>query len=343
MKKRILYFDLLNIVASFCVVAMHCNGIVHTYSDSLTWKSALVVESAAYWAVPIFFMLSGATQMEFEKKYSTRQYLEKRFKRTGIPFLVWSILAIAYQSVLNGNPLPDRSPRTLINSIVNTRIENVYWFFIPLFSVYLSMPILSAIKRAGREYLWYFLIFGFGTYSILPFLFQIVGLEFNQALSFPMAGGYVAFAVWGYLLSTTRLEKRQRILIYLGGVIGLFSRFFGTLLLSSANAGINKLFWGYLNWPSVLLATAVFVWFQYQDWGFLQEHSKIQKGISALSGASFGVYLTHMLVIRVLGILLRIPSSDWRWRTMGIVLVYGCAFLLVKGIQKIPVLKKIIP
>ena len=57
MKKRVIYFDLLNITASFAVVAMHCNGIVHSFSNTLSWKQSLIVEVAAYWAVPVFFML----------------------------------------------------------------------------------------------------------------------------------------------------------------------------------------------------------------------------------------------------------------------------------------------
>lgn len=53
-KEKILYYDILNILACICVVAMHCNGIVHSYSNTIEWKSALIVEVVAYWAVPVF-------------------------------------------------------------------------------------------------------------------------------------------------------------------------------------------------------------------------------------------------------------------------------------------------
>ena len=71
--KRIFYFDLLNIVACIAVIALHCNGIVHMYSEARCWKTSLIVETVAYWAVPVFFMLTGATLMDYRKRYSTKE------------------------------------------------------------------------------------------------------------------------------------------------------------------------------------------------------------------------------------------------------------------------------
>ena len=79
--KHILYYDLLNICACLCVIFLHCNGIAHFYSNTLAWKQALLVEVGAYWAVPIFFMLSGATLMNYRKRYSTKEFFKKRFFR----------------------------------------------------------------------------------------------------------------------------------------------------------------------------------------------------------------------------------------------------------------------
>lgn len=61
MKKRVLYYDILNIIATFGVVMLHNNGLAHVFSNSPHWYQALGVEVLFYWPVPIFFMLSGAT------------------------------------------------------------------------------------------------------------------------------------------------------------------------------------------------------------------------------------------------------------------------------------------
>lgn len=77
---------MLNIIACFCVICMHCNGIVHRYSNSAEWKQSMIVETIAYWAVPVFFMMSGATLMNYGERYDIKTHLKKRFLRVGIPF-----------------------------------------------------------------------------------------------------------------------------------------------------------------------------------------------------------------------------------------------------------------
>lgn len=67
-QSRRAYFDLLSLVASFGVVAMHCNGIVHWGPTTPHWSQALAVEVLFYWAVPIFFMLTGAKTMSYRNR-----------------------------------------------------------------------------------------------------------------------------------------------------------------------------------------------------------------------------------------------------------------------------------
>lgn len=86
-KKRILYFDILNILACFGVVCLHQNGIVHWYDiHTAPFKQSLIFEVGFFWAVPIFFMLSGATLFDYRSRYSTKEFLLRRAKRVLIPF-----------------------------------------------------------------------------------------------------------------------------------------------------------------------------------------------------------------------------------------------------------------
>ena len=78
-RKRIVYFDVLNVLACLCVVGMHCNGAVHVFSDSSVWRQSLLVDVLAYWAVPVFVMLSGATLMNYRRRYSTKVFLDGAF------------------------------------------------------------------------------------------------------------------------------------------------------------------------------------------------------------------------------------------------------------------------
>ena len=88
-KKRVGYFDALNVVSCIAVVAMHVNGTsLYTFQHSVSWLSSLFIDCLCYFAVPVFFMLTGATLMDYRKRYNTYEFIKKRFSRTMIPFLL---------------------------------------------------------------------------------------------------------------------------------------------------------------------------------------------------------------------------------------------------------------
>ena len=124
--KRVLYFDLLNICACICVVALHCNGIVHSYSDARCWKTSLIVETVAYWAVPVFFMLTGATLMDYRKKYSTKEYFIKRFTKTLIPFIAWSLFFLFLKVHSGDIVLEQLNIGKVLQMILNCEILSIY-------------------------------------------------------------------------------------------------------------------------------------------------------------------------------------------------------------------------
>lgn len=91
-EKRIIFIDYLNVASCIAVIALHCNGCFWSFSHAAYWKSAVFIECLFYWAVPCFFMITGATLIDYRKKYNTEIYFKKRFQRTVIPFLFWSIV-----------------------------------------------------------------------------------------------------------------------------------------------------------------------------------------------------------------------------------------------------------
>lgn len=101
---RVLYYDLLNIAATVAVVYLHCNGIVHTYSDGVEWSTALIVEVLFYWAVPVFFMLTGAKTLGYRAKRDTESFLFGRFVRIFAPFLFWSAVIFLSASAVSYYP-----------------------------------------------------------------------------------------------------------------------------------------------------------------------------------------------------------------------------------------------
>ena len=262
--KRIIYYDILNIFACICVVAMHCNGIVHEYSNSIEWKQALVVETVAYWAVPIFFMLSGAKLLTYREKYDTFTFLKKRLEHVLIPWIAWCIIWMLYK-VLILKSIHIISLKSFIvsmyNGIFNNEFQTVYWFFIPMIMSYLCMPVISSFI-SNRSLLWYIVIVTFITYSFLPEICAIIGISYNGSLGFPMGGGYILYIILGYLLSTIQEAKFVRCIIYCLGLGSALLRYIGTYVLSIRSNNLDKTYWGYMYFTCVFLSVAVFLFFK---------------------------------------------------------------------------------
>ena len=98
--------------------------------------------------------------------------------------------------------------------------------------------------------------------------------------------------------------------------------------------------WDYENWPSVMLAVAIFVLIkQLCKWKLFQT-PQFAKLVRWLSGASFGIYLIHIFVINQLTARLSINTASGWWRLIGAPAVYIIALLAVKLLQKIPYVGK---
>ena len=157
-----------------------------------------------------------------------------------------------------------------------------------------------------------------------------------------MLNGYILYALLGYVLSTTKLKKKCRIVIYIFGVVGVLIRLLGTYYLSARDGAINKMFFGNIEYYTFFWSMAVFVFVKHSKiLARLENNNKVCKIFSKLSSVSFGVYLTHMIVLTNLK--LYIDSGTYAWRLLVPILIYCICLVIVIIIKKIPVMKHIIP
>lgn len=348
-KKYILYFDLLNIFACFAVVALHVNGAVHTFAKTRNWVSCMFIEALFYFAVPVFFMLTGATLMNYRKRYDTGAFFKKRIFKTFVPFMIWSIIGICWSIFYTkGMKISDiNTPAKFISAVINCKGMGIYWFFPALFSVYLTIPLFSLVdeeKRIGKKGIFTYLILVYIVLNVLlPFVCRLTGIQWNSALNAVSCGGYVVWFLIGYLLANTDINKKFRILIYILGLIGFFMYFYLTVQNSFKTGKFDKTYAGYMNIPAMLMGTAVFVFFKYGKWNFIDKHEKAVRFVRNLSSASFGVYLIHYYLkdfsIRHFGI----DPRSTLYRIVGTFIIYGLSVIIVRVIQKSPVIRKMVP
>ena len=340
--KRVVYYDILNIISIIAVVAMHQNSIVHKNPMIRAWNTSLIVDCIFYFAVPVFCMLTGATLMNYREKYDTKTFFKKRFSKVLIPFLFWSSVMFIWKIFII-KTLKVNGVVELINDFFKYKHEYTYYFMFVILGLYLMMPLLSHFTEPKhRKTLWYIVALFFIINSGLVPILRLVKIEWNMDFSV-LFGNYVFFVILGYLLSTEDIKKDYRILIYFGAIVGLVYRYAITFILSKRTGIVDKTCWGYETWNSILLAASVFLIVKkfFNNPSFINE--KTAKALATISSCTFGVYLIHLIVKYYEIQLLNVNENSWIWRTVGIIPTYLISLGIVYIMKKIPVLKKLVP
>lgn len=342
-KNRIIYIDILNILAMICVVALHCNGIVHTYLNARSWTTSLLVEVICFWAVPVFLMITGATLMNYRNKYDTKTFFKKRVLKVVIPFVFWAIIMIIWKYSIGYLNIEKFSIPNILNIIFTNQEESTYYFIFVILGVYLTLPILSHLAdEKYRKTLWYAVIVLFITQSVLPVICTIFNIIYNNDLTI-LLGGYILFVLLGYLISTQEIKKRYRVIIYVLGILSMIFRYVMTYYWSTKAQNVDRTLFGYIQFHSVFLAAAVFIFVKNIKFNEIIKNNKISKFLSKISSCSFGIYLIHQIVMYYETHLLNINIYGWKWRTIGIITTYLISLTIVYILKKIPILKKVVP
>ena len=339
-KKRIVYLDILNIIAIIAVVAMHCNGIVHGNINTRAWATSLIVDCICYFAVPLFIMISGANLMKYREKYDTKTFFKKRFMKVLIPFIFWAVFMFIWKIYILKS-LELHSFKEVLNAFFANKEESTYYFVWNIIGIYLTMPLLSLLaKKENNKSLWFVVLLYFIFNAFIPNILSLVGINYNTNASVQFAG-YVIFAILGYLLSNEDIKKKYKIIIIISAVLGLIYRYSTTFILSKEAGYVVKTTWGYTSWHAILLTSAVFI--IVKDINFNNLSNKVKTKLAEIAGCSYAIFLIHQIVMYYEKSLLNINSASWHWRTIGVITTYLIALGITLLLKKIPVIKDIVP
>lgn len=339
-KKRIQYFDVINVISCFSVVALHCNGYVHQldHTDSLWWLHVLI-EVLFYNAVPLFFMLSGATLVGYHKKYDTKTFFKKRIRKTVIPFIFMSAcFSLLFIYTKYGEDSWINIGKTVIIGIVTGYVPfTTYWFFIPLFLLYAFMPFISVMmeqlthKQQGMLMLLLFILQS----CVVP-IFCLsnrghMAYEFMQGL--PICN-FVIYILLGYFISHNPVEKNNRFMIACAILTAFLM--FGRYTLVYNLTTHDDIAFNYTAAYAVVPSATIFMLAK----KFC--HGKLGGGIvtESLSRRSFGVFLIQQFVIIVM---FRYIDNKSLAALLMIPIVYLLCVLIVYVVQKIKFTRWIMP
>ena len=336
MDNRKNYITILSSISIIAMVILHTNGCFWDFNRGATWFSANIIECVFYFAVPIFFMITGVNLIDYQDRYSSKEYLKKRIKKTVIPFLFWSILGVLFfcikESKLN-------DIKYIYNSVMGTSIISIYWFFPAIFCVYLSLPLFASVEKSKKLPVFKYLCLMFLILNcLIPFIDSVFNLGLKLPLSIIVCTDYLFFTLVGYILDKVELKKHQRIIIYFFGIIGLLLHIIGTYTFSMSEDNIVKTFKGYENLPSILYSISIFVIVK-------QISSKINhiKFFEFFSKYTFSIFLLHGFIVYIAEKILHVNTLSLLYRLGAPFIIIPICIIITFILRKIPIVKNIVP
>lgn len=295
--------DFLRVVAALFVVTGHVSSdyLFRYPAGNAQWNIAVIYDFLAHMLVPFFFMISGSFLLDPERELPGKKLLTK-IGRLAFALLFWSLIYLIIGLIRA------RADLTYIRQNLGWLLQRLIagevhlWFLWALIGLYLVAPILRQIVRCETAAIWFIILF-FAVQVLLPLLIELpkVGYLFStvrDSMKINLVLGYVGYFVLGYIIKVHQVKKGI-VLCALGVAAVCFIPGVLMTIRRSTIAGEPQLeLMEYMHPCMIVPSVTVFL----AATELLQRHPSFGQGklIRFLSAHSFGIYLSHMLILKVL-------------------------------------------
>ncbi len=347
-QKQFLFWpDLIRVVATLLVITVHVSGQITNAWGKIPksdWVIADIYGGIARVCVPLFFMISGYLLLPRSEPLGT--FYRKRLPKVVIPLIAWSLIYVGWYC---GNHPGTCSPPVIQNLLFVQGAYYHLWFLYVLIGIYLILPVLRLMigPHTDRRVLWYlvglWLIFQPGMAIAKQFW------NFSIRIQPPLAMGFVGFLFLGYLLGQWALSRTRVGLSAVAFSLATLVTILGTYFMTRAAGQFNGFFYDLVSLNVILASGGAFILLRWVSETRLLQRPGWHTFIRLLAAAAFGIYLIHVLVIEVLqgwipGVRLDSFIGNPLWSIpLVCLIVFVISFGLVRLLQKIPVLNRIVP
>lgn len=334
------YISILNVLACIGVVILHTFETGYTSDANFVFE--VLIRAIAYCAVPVFFMITGATLIDYRERYDTKTFFKKRLLKVIIPLIIWSIIYFIINFFKGKFSINDLSFKFVFEYFFLVKTNPIFWFFVVIIGIYLAIPVISLIPQESRRKAFlYIIIITFVFNQFLPDLLYHLNLNYNYDLKFPLTySGWISFIFIGYYIDKYEIVKKHRMIIYVLGIIGFLTMVVPTIFISYHKNESCSWFDEYYDAPCVLYSASVFLFFKSKI-NNNQIVTKIMPFFNFVAPTTLGIYVLHIAIRDFLRYF-----YTYSYFGMNLVLtlsILTICFIVVKIVQKIPGLRHIFP
>ena len=194
----------MRIIATLAVVWLHtCSTLVENRNIfNLSWQQIHFYNSAYHamnWAVPVFFMITGALLLNPLKEITIEKSVEKYAMRIFYPLFFWGIIYAFLKLLSNEKRIGFYLIPKSIEYVIEGKSFSHLWYLYVLVGIYLILPLIKSYinycsKRDIKTLLFILFIMDF----IFPFVTKVTSIDiaFKLSLTYPFFYLILGYFIW---------------------------------------------------------------------------------------------------------------------------------------------------
>ncbi len=381
MKERDHRLSNIRAIACMAVVVLHTFFAFASMAEPGSWNytATFVVRNLMFWAVPCFIMVTGALLLNPDKRVGYGKVFTRYIPRMIVALVLFSGIFFAIDVGCGFKPLNTGTVRDMLKSLITGQGQwSHMWYLYTMIALYLLIPLLNPLLRLGKKTAVAASVVLFLFLSLMPMLSGLLEISFSFYL--PLHTIYPLFLLLGGVLgcnvkvategesaapsnagtaqadttaqstpltgedkAVARVAQADEALTHgrAWGILGTSVFAIGmvilTILYTRNDMPELKALVNDYSFPlTVVGAIGVFL--------LIRSFKGTNKVLTFIDQNSFGVYLLHMIPLKIL-VMKKVfnPYSTCMWTLLPVAVGAFVAALLVTWIlRRIPIVRKLL-
>ena len=341
-KDRVRQVDLAKSIAILAVIVIHISGepLLYQPVGSGAWMQNLLFGSASRFAVPLFFLCSGALLLDENREVSARHIWTRNIPHMLAALFFWAAAYAMAPFVYHGNFDFAAIGKKLLDVLCWRHEQHLYFLHIMLL-VYAALPVTRVLtERADEKTVQYALLFWCVTGVLLPAAksFRLLDVLGGIPMQWPlnMTWSAIGCTALGWYLRKRPLGWQAAAGYFAAG----FAISFGGTLLLSVRKGmlVIQLLEGLSPGPLLMAAGVFCLCAEFAP----KLPNALQKAAETGGRASFCIYLVHQFalkLLRALGVTAQF-AAPLKSVPVVAILCLAISFAVYLALSKIPFVRR---
>ncbi len=343
-RKNIIYLSRLRAVSCIAVVVLHTFFAFDSCAHSLSQHTAMITgRNLMSWAVPCFVMVSGTLLLAPERKTDFRKLFGQYILRMVLALLIFTVIFSVFDSVISPNSLNGSLFGDIMSDIFLGTGWKHMWYLYLMIAIYLLLPFYKMItKNADKNELIYLLVIYLVFMSAIPVYTAFSGKV--PAFYICVSTIYPMYLFAGYIIHNKMIKMNFIVSVVCIAVFSAVITLMTSITCYSKNTAFDSLLSNYGFPITVLGSFGMFSLFKSSE---KQNWKIVDKVLSGIDKCSFGIYLIHMAVLRVIFSFVKFnPFENGNGGVFTVILislgVFAVSYVVTFVLRLIPFVKKLI-